>query len=66
MFLRLFLFFLVFFFFSQAGALLLEEALSQLELHKCQMEQMAEQLRLADRCKPPRPFENTRNLTSLT
>jgi hypothetical protein len=61
-----FFYLLSLFYFSQACALLLEEALSQLELNKSKMEQMAEQLRLADRWKPPRPFENSRNLTSLT
>ena len=70
-FLSVFCFYVCFFYLlslfhcSQASALLLEEALSQLERNESKMEQMAEQLRLADRCKPPRPFANSRNLTSL-
>jgi hypothetical protein len=52
--------------FSQASAFLLEEALSQLEQKKAELDKMAEQLRLADRCTPPIPIQNIRNLTPLT
>jgi hypothetical protein len=42
--------------FWQACALLLQEALAQLELKKDEMKKMAEQLRLADRFTPPLLF----------